>query len=577
MLHRRATEWFEQHGERPEAIRHALAGGDQARAADLIELAIPAAAQARQEATVRRWLEALSDDVIRTRPVLSDGYAASLLVRGETEGVESRLRDAERWLQHGLEDGEQEPGTQPAKVVADEHAFRALPGQIAIHRAGLARLLGDVPDTILHARHAIELVREDDDVRRGAAVALLGLAFWTSGDLDAAYRQYEEAIDRFERSGHLSDVVGCGISIADIRITQGRLSDAMEIYRRGLEVATRAGGAPLRGAADMHVGMSELLRERNDLAAAHEHLRMSRELGEENGLPQNPYRSRVAEARLRQAEGDLRAAAELLVEAERVYNTDFAPKVRPVPAWQARLAIAQGNLSAARAWARRVDVSASDDLSYEHEFEHLTLARLLVAQGREPNAGEHLANALGLLDRLLVATTNGERTGTVIDVLVVRAVALHAAGGAGEALAALDRAVRLAEPEGYVRTILDEGAPMVALLRLAARERAASAHVRRLLAASGTSAGPPAAGSPAAAQGLIEPLSERELEVLRLLGSDLDGPGIARELVVSLNTVRTHTKNVYAKLGVNSRRAAVTRAAELGLLARGRDPGVATP
>jgi len=552
-LHRRASEWFERNSEPGEAIRHAMSGGDVERAADLIELAMPATRRDRQDAVLRQWLEWLPDELIRARPVLSDGYAAALLVRGETEGVEARLKDAERWL---------EP-TNSDPVIVDKEAFRDLPGTLAIHRAGLARLLGDVGGTVRHARQALQLVRDDDHLGRGSAAALLGLANWTNADLDAAYSGYADAMKSFEKAGFLSDIAGCILVLADIRIEQGRLNDAMRLYERGLQVATGQGNKVLRGAADMHVGIATILIERNDLGGASDRLRRSMQLGEENGLPRHPYRWRVAVARIRNAEGDLDGALELLADAEQVYFSDFAPSVQPIPALVARMCIAAGKLSEAWDWARAQDVSAAEELSYAREFEHATLARLLLAQGARDRAHSQILGAVELLDRLLRAATDGGRTGSVIDILVAHALAHRAAGGPATALGSLERAVALAGPEGYVRIFVAAGEPMEALLRLAARQRAVPGEVPRLLAAFG---GGPA--EPVGQQALVEPLSERELEVLRLLASELDGPDIARELVVSLNTVRTHTKNIYSKLGVNSRRAAVRQAAELGLLSR---------
>jgi LuxR family maltose regulon positive regulatory protein len=565
-LHRRATEWYEQEGERSEAIRHAMAGKDFARAADLVELAMPATGRDRQEATLRRWLEALPDDLIRARPVLSNGYAGSILVRGETEGVEARLQDAERWLDTAAQAPTRTGSPASSMVVVDEDAFRKLPGSVAIHRAGLALLLGDVAGTIAHARRALDLVGEDDDLGRGAASALLGLAYWSRADLESASSLYAGAIPRFERIGHLSDAIGVALALADMRIAQGRLHDAMRTYERGLELATGQGSLMLRGAADMHVGIGEILRERDDLAGAAQHLQEARELGEDNGLPQNPYRSRVAAARIRHAEGDPKAALELLAEAGRLYATDFSPDVRPVAALTARVWIAQGMLPEALGWARQSGVSAADDLSYVREFEHITLARLIVAEGARGRDDRRIEEAIDLLDRLLVAAEDGGRIGSVIEILVVQALARRARNDAPGALASLVRAMALAEPEGYVRVVADEGPPMAALLRLATQQRNASGYLRRLLAATVAPAGRAPVDQP-----LIEPLSERELDVLRLLQSELDGPDIARELTVSVATVRTHSRNIYAKLGVNNRRAAVRRADELGLLSRARD------
>jgi LuxR family maltose regulon positive regulatory protein len=563
-LHRRAAEWYAQEGEPDEAIRHAIAGGNFGRAADLIELVIPAMGRDRREATVRRWLDAIPDEVVRARPVLSDGYAASLLVRGETDGVAGRLADAERWLQLTAESLASHGPRPPEMVVADEVAFRSLPASIAIHRAGLARILGDDAATVAHAQRALDLVGEDEHLGRGGAAALMGLAYWAVGELDAAQRCYVDAMASLDKAGHLSDEIGLALGLADMQIAQGRLHDAMRTYERGLKLATSQGGRVLRGAADMHVGISEILRQRDDLAGAAHHLQSASELGDENGLPQNPYRSRVAAARIRQADGDFEAALELLAEADRLYANDFSPDVRPVGALRARVWITQGRVSEALNWARECDLSAADDLRYVREFEHITLARLLLAQGVLERNEKSLGDAIGLLERLLVAAEDGGRTGSVIEILVAQALARRAHDDAPGALGSLERAVKLAEPEGYVRVIADEGPPMVGLLRVATEQPHASDYLRRLLAATVM----PAALAPAD-QSLVEPLSEREVEVLRLLGGDLDGPDIARELTVSLPTVRTHTSNIYAKLGVTSRRAAVRRAIELGLLSHG--------
>jgi len=564
-LHRRASEWYEQNGERSEAIRHAMAGGDVARAADLVELAIPATSQQRQEATLRQWLEALPDELLRVRPVLSNAYAGSLLVRGEVEGVEGRLRDAERWLRATDEAVDGPAGRAGEMVVVDEAAFRRLPGSIAVHRAGQARILGDVAATVAHARRALDLVCEDDHLSRGGAAGLLALASWTSGDLEAASRWYADGMASLERAGHLSDVIGCALALADIRLAQGRLGEALRIFERGLALATGQGGHVLRGAADMHVGISTILLERDDLEGARQRLLQSVELGEENGLPQNRYRSRVAAARIRQAEGDLDGALELLGKAERLYVSDFSPDVRPVAAVKARVWIAQGKLSEAWGWAREHGLTAADELSYLHEFEHDTLARLLLAQGTRDRADYGIGEATELTERLLAAAADGGREGSAIDILAVQALARHARGDVAGALTSLARAVALAEPEGYVRAFVDEGRPMTDLVREAAKRGIAPTYLRQLLAAFGDSE-----DSTRVRQALVEPLSERELDVLRLLGTDLDGPDIARQLGVSLHTVRSHTKSIYAKLGVNNRRAAVRRAAELDLLSRTR-------
>jgi LuxR family maltose regulon positive regulatory protein len=560
-LHRRASEWYEQNGELSEAVRHALAAGDFERAAGLVELALLAMRRTRQETRLRGWLEVLPDQVVQVRPVLSAYFAGVLLMGGELEGVEDRLRDAERWLEPATGDSK-EPRVPPAEmVVADEEEYRRLPAVIETYRAGLALARGDAPGTVRHAQRAIELALEDDQLCRASAAALLGLVYWGSGDLEAGHRGYSACVDGLRRAGFVADILGCSIALADIRSTQGRLGEALRTFEQALQLAGEQGGPVLRGTADMYVGMSEIACERDDLHAARQLLQRSQELGEHTGLPQNRYRWRVAMARVAQAEGNLADALGLLDEAEQLYVSDFFPDVRPVPALRARVWIAQGRLGEALGWAREQGLSVDDDLSYLREFEHITLARLLLARDQAEGAKRSAHEAARLLERLQLAAEAGGRTGCVIEILVLRALAHQALGDSPAALGFLDRAVTLAEPEGYVRVFADEAPPMTSLLRAAAKQEPQRDYVRLLLAAaSGTE------HNGRVEQALIEPLSQRELDVLRLLSSELDGPAIARELMVSLNTMRTHTKNIYAKLGVTNRRAAVRRAAELNLL-----------
>ena len=572
-LHRRASVWHERSGEPSEAIRHALAAGDFTRAADLVELAIPAMRRTRQEAAVHGWLKALPADLVQARPVLSVGLAGALLAGGELEGVEARLRDAERWLDTttGIRPGSPAPSTE--MVVVDDEEFRRLPAMIELYRAALALTRGDAPGTVTHAGRALELSPDGEHLGRAAAAGLLGLAFWTGGDLEGGHSAYAECMAGLRRAGHIADTFGCAIALADIRLAQGRPGEAMRTYEQALQRASEQGGPVLRGTADMYVGLSEIHRERNDVPVARQNLLRSQELGEHMGLPQNRYRWRVAMARIHQAEGDLGGAVDLLNEAERLYVGDYFPNVRPVQALRARVLVAQGELGAALGWARERGLSAGDDLSYLREFEHITLARVLLARyAAAARAGRSLQEVTLLLERLLRAAEAGQRTGSVIEILVVQALAYQARDDVPAARASLQRAVTLAEPEGYVRIFADEGPPMASLLRAVSKQGTTPNYVRRLLAAVS-----PAEDSTPASNGLIEPLSARELDVLRLLGTDLDGPDIARHLVVSLNTVRTHTRNIYAKLGVNNRRSAVRRARDLGLLRTAAPPMAQTP
>ena len=306
-LHQRASEWYEQNGEPSAAIGHALATGDFERAAGLVELAIPAMRKTRQEAKLRGWLEVLPDELVRVRPVLSVGFAGALLAVGELEGVEGRLRDAERWLEPAAGGGAEPQVPSAEMVVADEEEFRRLPATIELYRSALALARGDVPGTVRHARQAFDLSPEQDHLRRASAAGMSGLAFWTSGDLEAGHRAYSACVEGLRRAGHIADTFGCSIALADIRSTQGRLGEALRAFEQALQLTGEQGGSVLRGTADMYVGMSEIACERDDLHGARQLLLRSQELGEHAGLPQNRYRWRVAMARVARAEGNLAA------------------------------------------------------------------------------------------------------------------------------------------------------------------------------------------------------------------------------------------------------------------------------
>ena len=569
-LHRRASEWYEHNGSAADAIRHALAAEDFVRAAGLVELAVPAMRRSRQEATLLGWLKALPDEVVHVRPVLSVDYAGALLQGGELEGVDARLQDAERWLDTTADLRARPDVPAAAMVVVDEEEFRRLPGAIAVLRAGQALARGDVPETVTYARRALDLVPEDDYFRRGAAAALLGLASWARGDLEAAHRSYADGMASLQKAGNISDAVGGALALADIRIAQGRLRKAMRTYERALQLATEQGDPVMRGTADMYVGMSELHRERDDLHAATQHLLRSKEQGEHTGFPQNPYRWRVAMARILEAQGDLDGALDLLHEAERLYVSDFFPNVRPIAALKARMWVAQGRLGEALGWAREQGLSAHDDLGYLREFEHITLVRVLLARYESDREERSVHEAIGLLERLLQAAEEGERTGRVIEILVLQALAHEAQGDSPSALVPLERALTVAEPEGYLRVFVDEGLPMAQLLSEAAAHGIMPDYTARLLAvfeaeehkSADESHLPPALP----AQSLIELLSQRELKVLRLIAQGLSNREISERLFLAVITVKGHNRNIFRKLQVRRRTEAVARARELGLL-----------
>jgi LuxR family maltose regulon positive regulatory protein len=555
-LHRRASEWYEAIGERSQAFRHALAGEHFDRAADIVEFAIPPMSMARQEVALRAWIEALPNELLRRRPVILAGLVGVLLQTGDLSPVETRLGEAERALELASRPNDQPDGS-PAADFVDEGQFRGLPGLLALYRAGYAQVMGNFPDAARFAQQALDCM-EDDHPLRGGAEAVLGL-----GDLEAAYRVYAEGIARVRRAGYVAD--SSPAFLAEMRIAQGRLRDALAIFERALRFASEQGEPVPLGTADLHVGISELCREHDDLEGAMQHLQTSKELGETAGLPENRYRWYLAMAGVKRAQGDLNAALELLDDAEPLYAAWFSPNLRPIPALRARLWLQQGRLGDAARWAGQQAVSPDDEPSYLREFEHLTLARILIARHRSEREARLLEDATRLLSRLVEAADERGRMAAVIEGLALQGLAWQASGNVTAALVPFERALALAEPEGYVRTFVDEGPPMRDLLRRAVAAGIGGEYSRSLLAAFEEPAGRVAAsGSRAPAP--AEALTARELEVLRLVAAGLQNQAIADHLVISLPTVKRHIANVYGKLDVGSRTAAVARANEFKLI-----------
>ncbi|MGZ8736404.1 MAG: LuxR C-terminal-related transcriptional regulator [Nocardioides sp.] len=573
-LHQRASAWYFSHDLVADAVRHALAAEDFDRAAYLMESALPEMRRTRQDRVLLTWMGSLPESVVRRSPVLSITSGWSMLMSGDLDAVESRLDDAEAALAAGAHDHALAAGW------ADTADLRAAPATISVYRASLAQARGDIVGTVRHARRAVDMAAPQDHFVRGAGFGFLGLAAWAAGDVQEALSTFSEAVNSLHAAGNLVDELDATVVLADMWVASGRPDRARRLYERALQTATSRGEPYPRATSDLHVGLAELDRELDDLSSAEAHLETARELGKHASITENRHRWFVVKAQVRARLGDYDAATGLLDQAETLYRHGFYPDVRPIPAMRARVHIARGDLAAAEEWARHHAITSTDVLTYLREYDHLTLVRLLLARHRRSNGPgssgadepSPLGDALTLLDRLHEAA-EPNRAGSLIEIGMLRALTRHALGHHQQALADLGRALAgTPEPDGYVRLFLDQGSPMLALLQDAASQDGLEhgelhRHAGRLLEAAGMARGTVSADVPSSAQDVLaDPLSDRELEVLRLLDGELTGPEIARQLYVSLNTLRTHTKRIFTKLDVNTRSAAVRRGHQLGLL-----------
>jgi LuxR family maltose regulon positive regulatory protein len=551
-LHRRACAWLAEHNLKTEALDHAIAGEDFETAADLIETLARAVILRGDEKTVQRWIEALPANLVLGRPYLCLVHAWALNLTEEVNAEEPRLQDAERALRaQGLPD--------------DDPFVSDLRGHIAAMRASNARRLNNIPLSIRLSKQALELLSKDDSTVRTVVTQNLGMAYMLNLDLRAAAKTYLEAQALGRSSGNIITVINSIGFLAAVLIAQGRLRQAATLCRSTIDEHLESHPTPLPTLGHVHASLARVLYEWNDLEGVAAHLEQGVVLGRLTRLPSSVRLGASLLGWTRQVQGKEDGAAgvppQIAEIAEReqrdLEDVDFT-------AWRVQSWIARGNLVAAEVWAEKYQAGQAQPPPWR-PYGDLALARTLIAQGR-------LADALDVLAQVRRLANDVGGTDWVIKSRILEAIALQTMNETARALDALSQALSLGEPEGYLRAFVDEGKPMAVLLGQAGQGGVASRCVDRLLSAlcpveretgcTEITARPAVPSSSA----LVESLTERELQVLRLINAGLSNREIAERLVVSLNTVTTHIKGLYGKLNVHSRTQAANRARDLGLL-----------
>jgi LuxR family maltose regulon positive regulatory protein len=568
-LHRRASRWFEGAGYWDEAIRHAQAAEDFAEAARLIEERAEQTFVRSELATLMKWIEALPDDIVQARPWLCVYAAWALRLTGAPFGdVESRLQHAEAAVQRSAPLSPSEDGAEVNGLSKEE--IRRLMGHISAIRAYQALYKEELDRVAELGRQALAALPAESFMRSSVALAL-GWAARFGGDLSAAGEAFAEARAVGLKHGNSYVAVAATCRLAYTQVLAAQLHLAAETCREALQLATRDDGGRLPVAGYALVYLGSICREWNELETADRYLSEGTELCSQVGYIMDQLVAWTMLSRVKLARRDSKGAHAALENAKRLSQMmkGYMYAQRWVEDCQVRLWLAECNddpdcLAKASRWAGQSGLRIDDELNFLHELAHLTLARVLLAKGRQDTDGQSLSDAVYLLERLLETAAAAGWTGKGIEIMILLALAQREQGNDEAAFETIGSALSFAEPEGYVSVFVDEGQPMARLLYGAVSRDISPEYAGRLLSLMPAEKPPSRSAIPEAAK--IEPLSAREQEVMQLIAGGASNAEIGRELHIATGTVKNHVKNIYSKLDVHSRAQAIARSRELGLL-----------
>jgi len=559
-LQLKASQWFEREGMVDEAIYHAFNAKDFERAADLAESVAFSKLLKSQCLMILDWLEKLTESLVESRPWLCLSGALASQYTGQYEAVESFIQSAEQTMS-GVEKN------QPSKSFPDHSKIRSYIKTIDSTRSLIE---GNTNRTIELGHEALQNLPVDDLAARSSVLKDIGVSYWTIGDMLVSRRYLEEAGTLGQEGGHLYMSLLTMSYLADTDRVQGFLSQAAEKYQEVIRLGSEWGGTePLPITGNAHIGLSQVLYEWNDVEAAIYHAGIGTRLAEKGRIIMTMEFGYLYLAWQNLAVGNTRAMMEAHQQAKAISPKLMNAYTRShAAAWTARLLLAQGDLDAANNWAisKELKVNINDAPDYWMEFPYLTLVRLYLAQGKFDDVPT-------LLECLRKKAEAEKRTGSIIEILVLQSITSQLQGDEHRSLNTLKYALSLAEPYGYIRTFVEEGEPMAKLLRLVASRDINTKYVRRLLASfqkhtvvTGSQPTISSVKGVIAPSPLIEPLSEREKEVLRLIVAGMSNREIAEKLIIGEGTVKTHINNIYSKLDVQSRSQAIARTIDLHLV-----------
>ena len=562
ILHHRASEWYERNGFADEAIKHALRADDFERAVCLIEQHVDTTWEHGEHTKLRLWLVGLPDELVLSRPQLCIFQAWELFASGQLDAAERFLQSAELAYDPNT-DQVSETESQNQDQSSGSSRLRVRGRAAAIQAWMDAYQRHNISGLIQHLHQALEYLPDRDLHWRGAVATTLGDVYAFSGDMPAAYQARLEALKACEAAGNTYYFLYNSAKLALNLKAQGRLLQVQELCQQRVRFANQSGMSRTAVAGWLLAIWGEVLAEINDLDGAYDLLEKGVKMTESGGDVGMLGWSYLGLTRVLFARGDIAGAEKVIQKMNTMAQESIAPTwiMNLNAAWQMRISLAQGKLDAAAQWARERDLEPDKSLSYLNKYKYITLARVLIARGQAEESTR-------LLQSMLEESEVGGDTTRAIEILSLQALALYAGGDTNRAMHVLERALILAEPEGFIRIFVDEGQSMARLLYKALDRGIAPNYVNRLLQAFPIDE-PEQVETPApqvSELGYIEPLSEREIEVLQLVAEGLTNPEIATRLILSLYTVKTHTRNIYGKLGVNNRTQAVTKAKTLGIL-----------